>query len=173
MRRKVETTTVKLPEQISRIGRVIETVFSCDIWEEYKELKAKLRIGEGHADYYTVLRANDEAEANYLRASRLLANAELELKKFMVEHRKTCAAMRSDALKSLKEEKLEGSRTKTITNQDLDDYAAVHFHDLWTAQETSKVQHEQTIEHLRVLVDAWKSRCRTLQGMVAKVRNTT
>lgn len=152
------------------ISRIFESLFRVDIWEEYKILLKAMKIGEKHSDYGTLMDALDKAEDNSRRAHRLLMNAKLQREKYNASAAPIEAGMRKEATKALQREKVDGVRNKAITDADVMSYCAVMFADEWQEISATRARHKFAEEHVEHLVECWKSRCRTLQTMVGKLR---
>jgi len=152
------------------MARIFETLFQVDIWENFKRLKAALRVGEKHRDYATLMKALDEAEDNARLAHSLFVNAKLVAERFETDALLIEAGMRKEATALLQGEKTAGRLSKAITDADVVAQCATMFPDEWTRIQVDRRQHKLTVSHLEHLVTCWTSRCRSLQTMVAKVR---
>jgi hypothetical protein len=153
-----------------QMSRIFETLFQVDIWEEFKRLRTALKVGEKHRDYATLMKSLDEAEDNSRIAHSLFVNARMLPEGFDANALVIESQMRKEATQELQDEKASGQRSKAITDADIVAQCATMFADEWTKLQADRKRHKLTVDHIEHLVDCWRSRCKSLQTMVAKVR---
>ncbi len=153
------------------LDRVVRKIFKDDpIDEEYDRLEEALRLGEKRNEPAFLLEALDNAEDHLLKAARLHARARVERERWEIENAPVTGSMRSEATRSLQEEKANGERAKQITDADVVARIKLMFPDEWSEQEIRRLQIEKTVSLIGTLQEAWVSRCRSLQTMVSKSR---
>ena len=153
------------------LDRVVTKVFAlAEFDQEYDRLEQALRLGEKRVEPAHVLKALDEAESNLMAAARLYQNAKHERERWELENAAVFADMRNSATRSLQKEKADGERTKQITDADVLARIAEQFPDEWADQQLRRDRTERTVSLFSTLLEAWQSRCRTLQTIYGKAR---
>lgn len=153
------------------LAQVVETVYeTMDLAQEFKRLNDNLEIGEDRGDYSAVNRHLDRAESNARKAHRAFLQATLRKKSFDLANEAILAPLRSEANRHLQVEKAQGDRSKAITDADVRAKMIELFHDEIKDQEEKRMKVDGALEHLQVIVDLWKSRCRSLQSMLTQIR---
>lgn len=101
----------------------------------------------------------------YREAHRLYAIAHtemvVELGRMLVED----SARRETVRGMLEEEKRQKTRAKTITESDVESYLWRCFPVEMAYSTRAKARLEKTVEHLKILVDAFKRRCSVLESL--------
>lgn len=141
-----------------------------EILTMYKELEKKLQVGDGRHEHGHIVVALDAAESNFRLAHRLYTTSRIIRQTWELDAETTNAKLRSEATAILSKEKEEGKRSKQITDGDVVATMASLFHDEWRAQEEKKIRWVAIEKSLENLVEAWASRCRSLQAMLTKSR---
>lgn len=148
-------------------AKIVERVFDLpDPDTEFAYLTEQLKVGAGEFD--SVRTALGIAEGNALRAHRLYVNAREAEEAFKIDTRVVEGALREKAVAALQEEKAEGQRSKAITEADIMARVLTDHPDEYRHQEMSKLRSRKMIEHLEVLVDLWRSKCRSLAAILAR-----
>lgn len=168
---KFESANARDPKRIRPdFEKITETVFITDLHAKWKKLRAALTIGEKRSDHGTLQIALDEAEKNAHDAHRLYVTAKIAFDEWEKENALTSGAMWSAATRELQQEKDSGLRAKQVTDADVRSKCATLFPDEWKAQEIARAKNKATVDSLADLAEQWKSRCRTLQAMMGKLR---
>jgi hypothetical protein len=68
------------------------------------------------------------------------------------------------------DELLKLSDAQAITDADVVGQAQVQYPEEWKRLAESRLRYRKTVEHIETLATLWRSRCNSLQTMVAKVR---
>lgn len=144
---------------------IVETIFiaDADLKKEYLTLEQELLLGKNLVESSHVLGSLDRAETNFRKAHRLWVTAKLERERWDNENEVVCAPLKLAAQKELEKEKELKIRTKAITEADVAMMLASMFPDEWNAAEERRMKVKLAEESLGNLVEAWSSRCRTLQ----------
>jgi hypothetical protein len=150
--------------------RITETLVVNDTESAYKRLEQTLVIGDKRTDYGSVMKALDEAESNARLAHRLWQTAIVERKRWEMENEVVWAAGRSEANRSLQHEKNEGTRSKMITDADVESRIATLYPDQWRAQEMRRIKMKSMVDSMQNLAENWASRCKSLQVILSKQR---
>ncbi len=150
--------------------RIIEHVFITDIWETYRKLEERLRIGDERKDYGRVIKELDDAESNARLAHRLWTTALVAREEFEQNNEVIFAAMRQQATTELQDEKEAGRRNKTITDADVVSRCALNWPDEFGAQEVKKKKVKAMEKSMEDLAAKWDSRCRSLATIATKLR---
>lgn len=153
------------------LDQIVEVVFVNDMHETWKKLREGLAIGEKRSDHGTLQKALDYAEKRAHDAHRLYVTAKIERDRWERENEVIFGAMWSGANHDLQKEKNDGLRSKQITDADVKARIATLYPDEFQAQETRRAKIKATVESLEDLAEQWKSRCRTLQTMLGKLRS--
>lgn len=153
------------------LDKIVEVVFVNNMQETWERLRKALVIGEKRSDHGTLQQALDRAEKNAHDAHRLYVTAKVEHQRWERENDVVFSAMWSKANRSLQKEKDDGLRSKQITDADIKARMATLWPDEYSAQETRRAKVKATVEALEDLAEQWKSRCRTLQTMMGKLRS--
>ena len=151
-------------------GAIIERLVVEHPLAEYERLEKALRVGEGRAEHGTVAKHLDDAEHNARRAHRLWQAAILERRRWEMDNDVVFSAMRSEATRSLQHEKEQGTRTKQITDADVEARIASLFPDEWRKQEVQRARVKSMVDSMQNLTELWASRCRSLQTIHGKQR---
>ena len=152
------------------LARVVETVFVRDIHAEWKDLEAGLELGEKRSDHAHAVAALDKTAARAYRAHRLYLTARAAREDWELENEVIHGAMWSAATRDLQQEKVQGLRSKQVTDADVKARVATMFPDEYQAQEKRRRDLELTVKSLERLAEIWFNRCRDLQAMVGRLR---
>ncbi len=150
--------------------RIVETIFVDDPWGEYKELHRLLEVGDDRNEYGAVIKALDRAEVNARRAYALYATAVVARREWELANEVVFSAARKEATRRLQHEKNEKTRTKMITDADVESQIAIMFPDEWKAQELRRTKMKAMVDSMQHLSEMWSSKCRSLQTMASKLR---
>jgi hypothetical protein len=150
--------------------RITETLVVNDTEAAYKRLEQALVIGDKRTDYGSVMKALDEAESNARLAHRLWQTAIVERKRWEMDNEVVWAVGRSEANRSLQHEKNEGTRSKQITDADVESRIATLYPDQWRAQEMRRIKMKSMVDSMQNLAENWASRCKSLQVILSKQR---
>ncbi len=80
------------------------------------------------------------------------------------------AGMRDEANRALQLEKDRGTRSKTITEKDIELKCSSMFHDEWVAQESKRRRFKAVEDRAKACIEVAGVRCRVLEGMMARLR---
>ncbi len=149
---------------------IVSQIQIVDLKSTYDRLMKGLSVGEKRSDHGTLQHALDNAERNAQDAHRLYVTAKLEAERWEREMDAVHGAMHTQANASLQAEKDTGRRSKQITDMDVKLRAAVLFPDEYQAQETRRAEIKATVDSLEHLTLMWDSRCKSIAGMLAKLR---
>lgn len=152
------------------LEQIVETVFVNDMAKMWQRLREGLTIGVKRSDHGTLMKALDLAEKRAHDAHRLYVTAKIERERWERQNEKVFGAMWSKATEVLQQEKTEGFRNKAITDADVRSKVATMFMDEYEAQEVRRLKIKSTVDSIEDLAEQWKSRCRTLQAMLNKMR---
>ena len=152
------------------LDQIVEVTYVVNLYKTWEKLHAALKIGEKRSDHGTLQKALDEAETNAHNAHRVYVTAFNEHARWEREMDVIFGAMWSEANRSLQKEKDDGLRSKQITDQDVKMRVSTLFPEEYQIQETRRASIKQTVEVLKDLSEQWKSRCKTLQTMMGKLR---
>lgn len=150
--------------------RIVGAVVIDDPWSTYKQLEEQLVIGDKRGDYGTVAKRLDEAETNARLAHKLWQSAIVERKRWEYDRQVVFSAMRTEANRSLQEEKDKGQRNKAITDADVEARIATLYPDDYRTQELKRERVKAMVASMENLCELWMSRCRTLNTMLGKQR---
>jgi hypothetical protein len=151
-------------------ARIVEKVFVENPEAIYDLLEKQLRIGEKRTDHGTLMKALDEAEDNARWAHRLWVTGKIERDRWELDNAGTWGAMREEANGALQREKDNKSRSKAITDADVEGMAAVMYPEQYAAQQVKRRRTEMMVRSLENLSEMWQSRCRSLNAMLSKNR---
>lgn len=152
--------------------QVISTIYEpFDVVQEYKRLTACLEIGDERQSTGVVMKHADRAEENWRKAQRLYAKALAEQLRYKHTSELALAPLRAAANRELTAEKRSGDRPKAITDGDTRAKMIELFHDEVSSQEATDLRMTGMVDSCKHLMECWQSRCRTLQGMLAKTRS--
>lgn len=158
---------VEMPRPMRRL---VESQFEgeLDFEAEHRELEHTLdstAAKPGHQVHEL-----ERAELMGRRAARLLMRFKQVHFEWEMDNRVLFAGMRQEATKALQSEKAQGYRNKQITDADVDTMCASLFPDEWRVQEVKRNRAKLTEKSLEHLVEAWSSKCRSLNVLVGKGR---
>lgn len=153
-----------------QMARIFEDLFSYSALDEFKQLSAGLKIGVARSNRGELLSALDSAEDNSRRAHLLYINAVLFRDQFISENEKLRGGYYESAKADLEEERARSEGTKQITNADVEARMKVTYFDEIEELRQTILKHKLSADHAKHLVDAWKSRCRSLQVMLGSSR---
>lgn len=171
-----DTQPANVDEFVSPVESLLNTfdryvvVDEKDIPTAYKKLVDALQVGDGRHEHGHLVVALDAAESNFRSASNLFMTARVVRKSWELNMESINAKLRNEATAALSQEKAEGKRSKQITEGDITATVATMFADEWRSQEERRIRLSAMEDSLQNLVDAWGSRCRTLQAMLTKSR---
>ena len=150
--------------------RIVEHHFDddeTDIAVEHKALEKLLDSSErvGHQS-----NALEQAETNARRAMKLYLRFRQARFEWEQDNKVVFSSMRIEATKALQAEKQSGTRSKQITDADVETMCASLFPDEMRAQEVRRNKAHLTEKSLEHLVEVWSSKCRSLNALVGKGR---
>lgn len=148
-------------------ARVVETVFVNDLEETWTRLRKSIKLGEKLSSHISLRKALDNAEANAHLAHRLYLSAKLEFERWEKENEPVFAWYWSQANRTLQKEKLDGLRSKQITDADVKAYCATLFPEEYPQMEMMRREYKLAVDSYESLAELWKSRCRSLQSLNA------
>ena len=149
---------------------ILETVLVKDVEAMHRQLQAELHADAEQLDYGSSMRRLDRAEWNARLAHNLWLTTKLEVRRWELDNAVVNAACRERAMQDLQREKEGGTRTKIITDADVDKRAALLFPDEYRASEMKQARAKRLVDSMQNLVDVWMSRCRSLGTAVSKMR---
>jgi hypothetical protein len=161
---------VKESDPDPAFAAIVEKVFVRNPEELADRLEAALTIGDRRTDYGSMMRYLDEAERNARDAHRLWQTAIAERKRWEADNEVVWATMRSQATRALQHEKEEKSRSKQITDADVESRMATLFPDQYRRSERSRVRMKAMVDSMQNLAEVWLLRIRTLQTILSKQR---
>lgn len=147
------------PQLRADMASVIEIVFDekVNLQTEMDELVAALDL-DGALTPELVREELNHVEGRALRAHRLYVQSKMETSRYEYQADIAIAAMRKRATASLQHEKDQGSRTKAITNGDVDARAASLYPDEWREMNNSTRRAKLATEQLAKLSELWSGR---------------
>jgi putative sterol carrier protein len=151
-------------------ARISEKVFIENPEPIYADLEKKLRVGEERSDRATLHRAVDDAEHMARLAHRLWITAKLEQQRYEMQNKIVFSAMRDEATRVLQREKDQKTRSKQITEDDVDMMCAQLFADEYEQQTIRRKKAELMVKSLENLAEMWNKRCSALESMLGKAR---
>jgi len=151
-------------------ARIVEKVFVENPEAIYDHLEKQLRIGEKRTDHGTLMKALDEAEDNARWAHRLWITGKIEVERWELDNASVWGAMREEANGALQREKDSKSRSKAITDADVEGMAAIMYPEQYAAQQIKRRRNSQMTKSLENLSQMWESRCRSLNTMLSRQR---
>lgn len=149
---------------------IVTTLFVDDPKATYDRLEKALVVGDKRTDYGSMMEHLDRAERNARDAHRLWQTAIVEYKRWEMDSEVTFAGMRSQASRSLQDEKEKGVRSKQITDADVEARIASLYPDEWRAQQSERAKLKAMLASMENLAEVWLSRCKTLQVLLSKQR---
>lgn len=152
------------------LNQIVQVVFISDMKKTWDRLREGLSVGDNRSEHGTLQKALDLAEKRAYDAHRLYITAKVEYQRWERENEVFFGALWSKANRDLQTEKDAGSRSKQITDADVKARIATMFPDEYQLQENKRSQVKATVDSLEDLAEEWKSRCRTLQVMMGKLR---
>ena len=156
-----------VPEDMQRI---VDAVFIEDPWPIYQKLEKSLRVGEKRSDRGVTEAHLDEAETNARLAHRLWITAKVARDQWEAENQVVFGAMRAEATAQLQREKDQGTRSKQITDADVNMMCAAMFQDEWVSQESRRKKFEAMVENMKHLADVMTWHPHTVATMHGKQR---
>lgn len=158
---------------MGRHARIVDHLFELpDPTEVYTRIRGSLSFGGrvSSMGYGDLADALDEAERNALDAVQLLANAKAAHDAFELDSKVIWGAMREQAVADLQAQKESGSRSKQITNDDIEAVMATKFPDEYRDLELKRGRARRTVAALEQLADISRDRARDLRAFVGKAR---
>ncbi len=153
-------------------GGVIETIITIDVQAEFDELTELLSLGNGVTDYGVILSALDASSTNAFRATRLARAAKLEELKVDREVSEHLEVLRTSASKALNQEKVDGTRSKAPTIQDIEDRMMAN----WPGQVHTQRRKSEEMHAVRGLCESlearWAARLFSLKSMADRYAPT-
>jgi hypothetical protein len=150
--------------------RIVECTYAADAFRDYNDLEKNLEVGDQRGDHATLREHLDKAEARARRAHKLYLGSKLELVGWEADARKVMSAMREEARRALEDEKLEGTRKKVISQDDVEDRVADLFPDEWRAQKVRTAKLKGVVEDLEHLTRRWDAKAVDLRTMLETLR---
>lgn len=158
-----------MPQPGPGYDRITERIFDLpDPDAEYEELERALSLGTREHD--SVFEALDRAQHNARRAHRLYVCARVDAERFNLDADVVEAAMRTQALHALEQDKLAGVRTKQITDADVGAKIAALFPDEHRDLAERRIKSRKMLEQLETFAKLWSSRCYSLASMLDSQR---
>lgn len=149
---------------------IVEKTYVVDVEGEYVRLRKLLAIGDDRGERGAINHALDNAETNARRAFELYLTCKRESARVEAANATIKGAMREVANTALQREKNEGTRNKTITNDDVEAMAAQMHPDEWVAQAKRVTDAKTLVASTEDLASQWRSRCASLQAMLKSAR---
>jgi len=144
--------------------RIVERVFSLpDALSQYDRLEKALKLGDERTDKGSLKKALDEAEYNARMAHKLYVNAKIEKVGFEKDFAVLTAPMMLTATERLQAEKDKGTRSKQITDGDVQAMAAQMYPDAYRDHAIRVAKIAGMVEHTQKLSELWSQRCSGLQ----------
>jgi len=112
----------------------------------------------------------ERAERNARKACSLLLRYRMMHADWEKQNSTIFSSMWIEATKALQAEKDAKTRSKQITDRDVEMMCASMFADEWTAQESRRMRAKLTEKSMEHLVEMWSSKCRSLNALVSKGR---
>jgi hypothetical protein len=150
-------------------GPIVEHAMTIDVGAEYERLRAGLELGDRRHEYGPVMEALDRVERDTVAARRLYRAAVVAHEAFEIDAREQIAALREKGRLALQEQKNEGTRSKAITNDDVEDWCVENFGDAWRAVSEKRAKLKGTAEVLGELAEAYRSRQATVRMLAERV----
>lgn len=159
--------SLAIPKVPDRYAGIVEHSFNIDVEKEYRRLDQHLELGPKRSDIGAVLEALDAVERNTVIARRIHRASVIALEQFELDVREREATFREAARQALEQEKAAGSRKKTITISDVEDYCIENFGDEWRSIAERRAQLKGVVEVLDEMTQSYRSRQATVR-MLAK-----
>lgn len=151
--------------------QVVERIFDLpDAFGQYQILEHALKLGDERTDVGSLSKALDEAEEHARIAHQIFVNARVEAELWDREADVVRAPMWKRANAELQEEKEKGTRSKMITDRDVDLRVADLFPDEYRATAVRAAKIKGMVDHARKLSELWTQRCSTLQTLLSNRR---
>lgn len=140
-----------------------------DVAAEFAAIQDALTI-KNALDPASIQRAANQAEHMAARASRLYVVARVEYAKYTRRSDVLVGAIRQSALADLEAAKRDGTRTKMITNDDVDSYAASKHPDEWEAVHNRADRAKEMLRYISDLAELATKRCYTTATLLTAKR---
>lgn len=162
------------PMQLPTLPRayqgIVDTVMTLpEIDVVFAELKAGLEVKEALTPG-VIEDALNRSSNQALRAHQLYVVMRAAFERYEWDMTAVKAKMRRAATEVLSAEKKAGTRTKQITEADIDAVCAEQFPDEWAAALDQHVRARKTLEHAERLSKLWEDRQFSLSAMLNKRR---
>lgn len=141
-----------------------------DVAAEFAEIQAALTI-KNALDPNAVMVAANQAEKMAAKAARLYVVAKVEYATYTRRSDAMIGAMRESAIADLEAAKRDGTRTKMITNDDVDSYAARKHPDEWEAVHNRADRAKEMLRFIGELSELASKRCYTSSSMLNAKRS--
>lgn len=151
--------------------RIVESLFDLpDAMAEYERLERSLKLGDQRTDLGALQKALDEAEDNARIAHKLYCNAKVEQLRHDREFAAFQAPIWSAVTARLQEQKDKGSRSKQITDGDVQAGCAEYYPDEHREHAVRSAKVKLMVEHAETLAKLWQQRCSGLQSQISNRR---
>jgi hypothetical protein len=168
---RVETAhPTKLQAVPPPLQRLVETIFVKDVEGLYRRLRKDLEPVEVEANRGSYAAALDAAEHRAREAHELYTTVEIMRTRWENGNEVVFTSMRDEAMRVLQNEKDAKLRSKAVTEADVRATSAKLFGDEWEHVETKRKEFDLLVDSCKNLVDAWFSRCKSLQTLLSKQR---
>jgi hypothetical protein len=164
----------RIPSLDGGYARIVTRMIPSDPEGDYAELERKLRLRETaphRAEQSAILDALDETQDCAWRAHCLYLGARVAYESFEIDARTVTSSMRDAATISLQEEKTRGTRSKQITDADVEARMAEMFPDEWRSLSLRRVEARKAVDALEQLAKLWGSRSSTLEAELRTSRS--
>jgi hypothetical protein len=158
------------PPKLPAVQRIIDSVFEVDFGQTWKQLHDALVVGDHRSDLGNVRRSLDHAEDNARKAHKLYCGMRVELERYEIDAEIVFAPMRGEATDLLQAQKVAGTRTKQITDADVEATMAELHPDEYRRVKLDRKKFRLAVDHAEELGKSWNSRCRSLQSMLHSIR---
>jgi hypothetical protein len=166
-----EEVLAKPPAKVNNadgMQRIIESVFTIDVDDTWKDLHRVLRSTEEPVKGMSPRKILADIDDACRRAHKLFVNLKLEYEIYEVDVERTKAAMRAEASGKLQAEKDGGSRSKAITEGDVTAQMVKDHPDEYKDVERKRLKFKLAVEHAETLVKCMFGKARSLQVEVMK-----
>jgi hypothetical protein len=153
------------PKPSEQLAAIVDTVIDqgegIDLNAEFDALQKELEILDALTPQ--VVRAHiNRVEKNAQRAHRLFVLAKAQFETYRTHAATALGAMRDTARIKLARDKAAGTHPKQVTDQDVDDTAAIIFPEQWSDITLRLKRTELTLKHLEAYASIWLRRSYSL-----------
>jgi hypothetical protein len=160
----------EVDQSYGEIGKIVESIYEIDLIGTYEKIEKDLYVGDQRSDYSTLMRHMDYAETNARNAHRLYLCGKLERERYEKEVSPIKSDMWRRALLHVQQERETWSVKKQITDGDVKASIGVLFEKEYQEIEEKLSKLKATEEHLEMLAELSKIRCKSLQTMLYTLR---